>query len=94
MLAMMGMVVCRGLGTCGTCAVQVVGKVVPEQWGNQERLRFKLPPHNSSRSAHLRLACQVNFLNQIYMSMAKPYSQNVWLQRSSLSVLCVLENGH
>lgn len=93
MLGMVGMVVCRGLGTCGTCAVQVVGKVVPEQWGNQERLRFKLPPHNSSRSAHLRLACQVNFLIR-YMSMAKPYSQDVWLQRFSLSILYVLENGH
>jgi ferredoxin len=50
---------CRGLGTCGTCAVEVVGNVVPQEWGTQERLRLNFPPHNPSSSSHLRLACQV-----------------------------------
>ena len=53
---------CRGIGSCGTCAVaiQAAGKdadagVVNEaNW--RDRTRRSLPPHHASRD--LRLACQ------------------------------------
>ena len=45
---------CRGLGTCGTCAVEIDGPVrsrtVREQW------RLGFPPHDADSG--LRLACQ------------------------------------
>jgi ferredoxin len=52
---------CRGLGMCGTCAVQVVptGAVFPQEWNPQERLRLAFPPHSPPGNQQLRLACQV-----------------------------------
>lgn len=50
---------CRGLGTCGTCAVEVQGPVEPQQWTTQERLRLAFPPHAPPGNRRLRLACQV-----------------------------------
>ena len=47
---------CRGLGTCGTCAVEVRGDVEPAEASQSERLRLSFPPH--SPRANLRLACQ------------------------------------
>ena len=44
---------CRGLGTCGTCAVDIDGEVTPRT--NIERTRLSLPPHTNPS---LRLACQ------------------------------------
>ncbi|MEZ6086913.1 MAG: 2Fe-2S iron-sulfur cluster-binding protein [Pirellulaceae bacterium] len=45
---------CRGLGTCGTCAVKIRGSV---SWPTKIELwRLKLPPH--TMEAGLRLACQ------------------------------------
>lgn len=52
----MRVVHCRGLGTCGTCAVQVSGKVSPPT--SVERWRLAFPPHNQSLANGLRLACQ------------------------------------
>ena len=49
---------CRGLGTCGTCAVEIVGKVSPPERTAIERARLNLPPFTEA-SSHLRLACQV-----------------------------------
>lgn len=46
---------CTGIGTCGTCAVEIVGPV-PEQ-GGRERWRLNMPPHEGD--PRLRLACQV-----------------------------------
>ncbi|MXV62594.1 2Fe-2S iron-sulfur cluster binding domain-containing protein [Natronorubrum sp. JWXQ-INN-674] len=46
---------CRGLGTCGTCAVAVSGEV--GELGPRERLRLSVPPHNVDSG--LRLACQL-----------------------------------
>jgi ferredoxin len=53
---------CRGFGTCGTCAVEIVsGEVEPRN--RRELWRLDFPPHESSgpdeRSSDLRLACQV-----------------------------------
>ncbi|EFN53082.1 hypothetical protein CHLNCDRAFT_15141, partial [Chlorella variabilis] len=50
---------CRGLGTCGTCAVEVRGQVEPPQWTTQEQLRLNFPPHAPPGNQQLRLACQV-----------------------------------
>ena len=52
---------CRGLGTCGTCAVEIIpsGAATPQQWTNAERLRLNFPPHGPPGNKRLRLACQV-----------------------------------
>jgi ferredoxin len=45
---------CHGLGTCGTCAVEIKGAVSPKT--KVEKWRINFPPHNESHG--LRLACQ------------------------------------
>lgn len=45
---------CRGLGTCGTCAIEVDGAVSAKTGVENWRLGF--PPHK--REVDLRLACQ------------------------------------
>ncbi|KAG6545592.1 hypothetical protein Mapa_012945 [Marchantia paleacea] len=50
---------CRGMGTCGTCAVKIEGKVVPEVWTTKESIRLNLPPHGPPQNVNLRLACSV-----------------------------------
>lgn len=50
---------CRGIGTCGTCAVEVDGDVVPPQWSDIEKARLNFPPHKAPGNQSLRLACQV-----------------------------------
>lgn len=52
---------CRGIGTCGTCAVEVEGEVSPPNWRDQARR--SLPPHSPSRN--LRLACQTQVLGDV-----------------------------
>ncbi len=52
---------CHGLGTCGTCAVQIEGEV--SEVGSRERLRLSLPPHSVDRGR--RLACQTRVLGDI-----------------------------
>lgn len=48
---------CRGLGTCGTCAVEVEsGTLSPASQNGRERIRLSLPPH--THGSRLRLACQ------------------------------------
>jgi ferredoxin len=57
---------CRGLGTCGTCAVQIDGAVQPVERNVKEQLRLSFPPHGSSlTSSTLRLACQVQVRGDI-----------------------------
>lgn len=51
---------CRGLGTCGTCAVEIRGPVLPEEWNTPEALRLNFPPHKPPNNRRLRLACQVS----------------------------------
>ncbi|HJL04478.1 MAG TPA: 2Fe-2S iron-sulfur cluster-binding protein [Polyangiaceae bacterium LLY-WYZ-15_(1-7)] len=48
---------CRGLGSCGTCAVEVEGDFAPEEGTAMERWRLRFPPHRPERG--LRLACQL-----------------------------------
>lgn len=46
---------CRGLGTCGTCAVAIQGAVAEPSW--REQARLSLPPHAIARQR--RLCCQI-----------------------------------
>ena len=52
---------CRGIGSCGTCAVEIIGEVSPANW--KDRGRRSLPPHN--RDKNRRLACQTKVLGDI-----------------------------
>lgn len=52
---------CRGIGTCGTCAVQIDGEVSEANW--RDRARRSLPPHHGDRP--LRLACQTRVLGDV-----------------------------
>ena len=52
---------CRGIGSCGTCAVEVRGKVNPANW--KDRTRRSLPPHSLAHNR--RLACQTKVLGDI-----------------------------
>lgn len=52
---------CRGIGTCGTCAVQVEGAVSEVNW--KDKTRRALPPHLPTKP--LRLACQTRVLGDI-----------------------------
>ena len=58
---------CRGLGTCGTCAVQIDGNMEPMERSAKEELRLNFPPHggSDSSSSSLRLACQVQVQGDI-----------------------------
>ena len=51
---------CRGIGSCGTCAVEVEGAVEPPTRSARESLRLSLPPHTAgnTEARGLRLACQ------------------------------------
>ncbi len=55
---------CRGIGSCGTCAVQIEGPVSEVNW--RDRTRRSLPPHNPERD--LRLACQTQVLGDIQVT--------------------------
>lgn len=52
---------CHGIGTCGTCSVEIEGEVSPPTW--REKARLSLPPHNPKITR--RLACQVKVLGDI-----------------------------
>lgn len=47
---------CKGFGTCGTCAIEVVSGDVPPRNG-RESWRLDFPPHDEDSG--LRLACQI-----------------------------------
>ena len=55
---------CHSLGTCGTCAVKIEGKVSSANW--KDKSRCSLPPH--SPESDLRLACQTQVLGDIKVS--------------------------
>lgn len=52
---------CRGIGTCGTCAVAIEGEVSALGW--KEQARLSLPPHRPGTTR--RLACQAKVLGDI-----------------------------
>jgi ferredoxin len=55
---------CRGLGTCGTCAVKIEGSVTPPTKVEAWRLNF--PPHRAGND--LRLACQCKVLGDVKLT--------------------------
>ncbi len=52
---------CKGIGTCGTCAVRIQGPV--SEPGIKERVRMQLPPYVSVPD--LRLACRVQVMGDV-----------------------------
>ena len=52
---------CMGIGTCGTCAVEIIGEVSAANW--KDRARRSLPPHDLQKNR--RLACQTKVLGDI-----------------------------
>ena len=52
---------CRGIGSCGTCAVAIIGEINPPNW--RDRTRRSLPPHSLEQKR--RLACQTKVLGDI-----------------------------
>lgn len=52
---------CHGIGTCGTCAVQVDGEVSEPNW--RDKTRRSLPPHSLTQNR--RLACQTQVLGDV-----------------------------
>lgn len=69
---------CHGLGTCGTCAVEVEGNVSAPQW--REKTRLSLPPHSPTSTR--RLACQTKVLGDLKVTKFDGFwgqdSQTVW----------------
>jgi len=62
---------CRGMGTCGTCAVRLKGDVSPTT--RVEKWRLGFPPHRRKDSLEngLRLACQCNVLGDLKIEKLK-----------------------
>ena len=52
---------CMGIGTCGTCVVEISGEVSASNW--KDRARRSLPPHNLDKNR--RLACQTKVLGDL-----------------------------
>ncbi|OCR02669.1 (2Fe-2S)-binding protein [Oscillatoriales cyanobacterium USR001] len=69
---------CRGLGTCGTCAVEIEGEVSEPSW--REKSRLSLPPH--SPTSNRRLSCQTKVLGDIKVTKHDGFwgqgSETVW----------------
>jgi len=55
---------CRGLGSCGTCAVAIEGPVSAVNW--RDLTRRSLPPHTPNRP--LRLACQTRVQGDLHVT--------------------------
>ncbi len=55
---------CMSIGTCGTCAVAIEGKVSETNW--KEKTRLGLPPHSLGNNR--RLACQTKVLGDIHVT--------------------------
>jgi ferredoxin len=60
---------CMGIGTCGTCAVEIEGEVSAPNW--KDNARRSLPPHDRDRP--LRLACQTQVLGDIRVTKYRAF---------------------
>jgi ferredoxin len=74
---------CHGIGTCGTCTVQIEGEVSDPNW--RDRTRRSLPPHSPTRD--LRLACQTQVLGDIRVTKYDGFwgqgTETVWTPDSA-----------
>lgn len=52
---------CMGSGSCGTCAVKIIGKIPP--LNEKEKSRLAVPPHRLNNG--LRLSCQIKVENDL-----------------------------
>lgn len=59
---------CRGIGTCGTCAVTIEGEVSDMSW--REKTRLSVPPHSPEKNLekNRRLACQIKVMGDVKVS--------------------------
>ena len=55
---------CHGLGSCGTCAVEIAGEA--GEHTRRERARLSVPPH--SPDGGLRLACQARVTDDLVVT--------------------------
>jgi ferredoxin len=73
---------CRGIGSCGTCAVEIEGEVSKPNW--RDTTRRSLPPHSLTKN--LRLACQTQILGDVKVTKYDGFwgegSQIVWTPQS------------
>jgi ferredoxin len=73
---------CMGIGSCGTCAVQIEGEVSQPNW--KDKARRSLPPH--SPTANRRLACQTKVLGDIKVTKFEGFwgqgNQSIWTPES------------
>ncbi len=60
---------CRGLGTCGTCSMQIEGSVSKPT--KIEKWRLNFPPHKNSDKKKLRLLCQCVPLSNLKLKKLK-----------------------
>ena len=72
---------CHGLGTCGTCTVEVEGEVSEMQ--GREKARLSLPPHSPTKNR--RLACQTKVLGDVkvkkYNKLWGQGDETLWTER-------------
>jgi ferredoxin len=60
---------CRGMGSCGTCAVRIKGQLHAKTFMEKWRLGF--PPHRKRDG--LRLACQVQVNSDLVIEKGKGF---------------------
>ena len=61
---------CRGLGSCGTCAIRILeGEFAPAV--GIERWRLSFPPHKPESG--LRLACQLKVIGEMSLEKAEGF---------------------
>lgn len=69
---------CRGIGSCGTCAVKIEGQVSDANW--RDRTRRSIPPHRPDND--VRLACQTKVIGDIQVTKFNGFwgqgTQQVW----------------
>lgn len=75
---------CRGIGSCGTCAVVIEGEVSGFQW--REKARLSVPPH--SPNSNKRLSCQVKVLGDLKITKYNGFwgqgSEIVWTPEGNI----------
>jgi ferredoxin len=60
---------CFGLGSCGTCAVKITGKVAA--CNAKEKIRLNVAPHKLNNG--LRLSCQIRVINDLVVEKGEGF---------------------
>ncbi|NJK49138.1 (2Fe-2S)-binding protein [Candidatus Gracilibacteria bacterium] len=76
---------CMGIGSCGTCAVEIEGEVSEPNW--KDKTRRSLPPHSPAKNR--RLACQTKVLGDIRVTKYDGFwgqgDRVVWTQEGKIA---------